>query len=364
MKNKKQQQNKTIQEYYQGLKKQARTISDYTERKVAVAKGWFLRGRLTSETPPTTACSKRGSVKTLLAIWSDAVRVSPELDALKTLDEKSYEFVARLRRKVASRMSRLFLPQHPIAHKLQPRGYHLYISTAFVIMLVTTGGISLPNKVAFAQAPTWTRNCQGELAQSVTTTQVVSAESSTSATQATTPSATALTPDQVSLIDISTAPSWGPADAKATIIVWTDFQCPYCKRYHEQTLTPLKTELGDSLRIVYQMYPLSFHDQANLAARAYLAASKQDKAYEMADLLFANQGQIDEAKVAELANQLKINVDQFNQDINDQSIADQVQAQLKVGTDIGISGTPGTVIADQRYSGAIQLESLESLISN
>ena len=82
--------------------------------------------------------------------------------------------------------------------------------------------------------------------------------------------------------------AFGPKNAKVTIYEFSDFECPFCSKGAD-TITALKKEYGDKIRVVFKNLPLSFHKNAELAARAAHAAGKQGKFWEMSAIVFKNQ---------------------------------------------------------------------------
>lgn len=89
-------------------------------------------------------------------------------------------------------------------------------------------------------------------------------------------------------VPVGTAVTFGPAEAKVTIVEYSDFQCPYCSRSYA-TVKQLLSDYGDKVRLVYKHYPLSFHANAQKAAEAAECARDQGKFWEMHDLLFEKQ---------------------------------------------------------------------------
>ncbi|HZH78147.1 MAG TPA: thioredoxin domain-containing protein, partial [Archangium sp.] len=83
------------------------------------------------------------------------------------------------------------------------------------------------------------------------------------------------------------APSFGPKDAKVTIVEWSDFECPFCTRV-VPTLKQIKEAYPKDVRVVFRHQPLSFHANAKPAAEASMAAHEQGKFWEYHDKLFAN----------------------------------------------------------------------------
>jgi protein-disulfide isomerase len=89
-------------------------------------------------------------------------------------------------------------------------------------------------------------------------------------------------------------PSKGPADARVTIIEYSDFECLYCARFAEQTLPRIEADYGDRVLFVFRNYPLpeTMHPYAEKAAEAGECANDQGKFWEYHDLLFENQPQL------------------------------------------------------------------------
>ncbi len=136
----------------------------------------------------------------------------------------------------------------------------------------------------------------------------------------------------------------GPATAKVTLIEYSDFQCPACAAYEPLTAR-LRTDFEKDLRVVYRYFPLPSHKNAVIASRAAEAAGKQQKFWEMHDLLFQNQ-----ADWSELGNPrdtfmgyaatLGLNKDQFSNDMNDGSTGSRVDRDVEEGKTLKVQGTP------------------------
>src|SRR5262249_55036236 len=108
-------------------------------------------------------------------------------------------------------------------------------------------------------------------------------------------------------IELGESPVQGSGDAKVTVIVFADFQCPFCAR-SESTLAQLLQTYGDELRIVFKNYPLPFHDDALLAARAALAANEQGKFWPYHHVLFQHQSALDRDSLERFAGDVGMNV--------------------------------------------------------
>lgn len=151
--------------------------------------------------------------------------------------------------------------------------------------------------------------------------------------------------------------------AKVIIYEFTDLQCPFCKRGND-TMQELQDRYGDDLAIVTFHFPLPFHKQAKHAARAVIAAGKQDKAHAMRTLIFENQQQLKsaadiDAHLASHAKELGLNVKKFKKDYASKSTSQKVSDDMELGKDVEIRGTPHFFVEDQRVVGSQPIENFE-----
>jgi protein-disulfide isomerase len=158
-------------------------------------------------------------------------------------------------------------------------------------------------------------------------------------------------PDKVYEVAAGKSPAKGPANASVTIVEFSDFQCPYCSRVGP-TLQKVLDEYPKDVRVVYKHYPLSFHKQALPAAKAAAAAGRQGKFWEMHDLLFQNQRELDEAAFKGYAQQLGLDVAQFEKDYASPGVAQEIEADMALARTLGVTGTPGFFVNGRFLSGA------------
>ncbi|EDM74758.1 DSBA-like thioredoxin domain protein [Plesiocystis pacifica SIR-1] len=156
-------------------------------------------------------------------------------------------------------------------------------------------------------------------------------------------------------------PWLGAALPQVTIVVFTDYQCPYCSRW-EQTVRELLTRYPDRLRVVYRQFPLAFHKQAEPAARAALAAHAQGRFPDMHARLFDNQRQLTRADLERHAADLGLDVQRFQADLDAPWLADRVQADMAFGQSRGARGTPMSFINGRPLSGAQPIDAAEELV--
>jgi protein-disulfide isomerase len=140
-------------------------------------------------------------------------------------------------------------------------------------------------------------------------------------------------------IDISGAPFKGVADAPVTIVEFTDFQCPYCARITPVLNQALEKNQG-KVKLVYKAFPLSTHPFARKAAAAAVAAGRQGKFWELHDLLFQNYNRLNDQVIKELAQQLGLDMQKFNNDMNDPRISQEINQDYQEGRKAGVRGTP------------------------
>ena len=136
----------------------------------------------------------------------------------------------------------------------------------------------------------------------------------------------------------------GPADAPIKIVEFSDFQCPACKGFNP-TLDQVKGHYGDKIQVVFRQFPLrSIHPQAQKAAEAALCGRDQSKFWEFHDAMFANQGQLEVAKLKERARTLGLDGETFDQCLDSSKYAAIVQADLDRGASAGVTGTPAVFV--------------------
>ncbi|WP_394941787.1 DsbA family protein [Psychromicrobium sp. YIM B11713] len=140
-----------------------------------------------------------------------------------------------------------------------------------------------------------------------------------------------------------------PAQAKTTLVLFTDYQCPYCAKMDTQ-IQRLKTEYRDQLRIVVRNLPLTKHQNAQFAAQAVEAAAEQGALEKLASLVFSKQAEWAQAssgleqRFTGYAQQIGLDITKFNSDLNSSKIKSRVARDLQDATDLGLRGTPSLVL--------------------
>jgi protein-disulfide isomerase len=162
-------------------------------------------------------------------------------------------------------------------------------------------------------------------------------------------------------IDIGKSPVKGPENAKVTIVEFSDFQCPYCKRGAD-TMEELLKAYPNDVKVVFKNLPLPFHPQAKPAAIAALAAGQQGKFWEMHHALFENQGSLGEKLYLDTAAKLKLDMDKFKKDLKSPELEKQIEEDMAQASKNGIQGTPGYFVNGVAVKGAYPVTHFKMLI--
>jgi protein-disulfide isomerase len=141
----------------------------------------------------------------------------------------------------------------------------------------------------------------------------------------------------------------GPANASRTILVFTDFECPYCKRLDGQ-LRDLAAK--ENVRVVLRNKPLPMHSHARLAAKAAIAADKQGKLAEMTKELFQHQDALDRASLMIYAERLALDIDRFRVDLDSWETDARLAEDEALATKLNVKGTPTSFVDGKRVIGA------------
>jgi protein-disulfide isomerase len=156
-----------------------------------------------------------------------------------------------------------------------------------------------------------------------------------------------------------TPPSFGPADAKVTVVEFSDFECPYCSSA-AQTVAKVKTKYADRVKLVFRQFPLPFHSHARSAAQAALAAHAQGKFWAFHDLLFANQRALTDEDLAHYASEAGLDAKAFQAALADAAITEKINSDVALGERVGVQGTPTMFINGERVENPTDYDSVAS----
>jgi len=166
-------------------------------------------------------------------------------------------------------------------------------------------------------------------------------------------------------------PVRGDSNAPVTIIEFSDFQCPFCRKFFDETLGQVEEiyiKTGKA-KLVYRDFPLPFHPMAQKSAEAAECADDQGKFWEMHDKIFVEQSKqgsgtiqysLDDVK--RWAGEIGLNANQFNECVDSGKYSEEVKKDLADGNAAGVSGTPSFFINGKILVGAQPFSAFEQVI--
>lgn len=163
----------------------------------------------------------------------------------------------------------------------------------------------------------------------------------------------------------------GDENAPVVMIEFSDFQCPFCRSFWQDTFPKIKSQYIDTgkVKFVYRDFPLSFHAGAMPAAQAAECAEDQGKFWEMHDKIFSEQAkqgggtiQFGVADVKKWAGEIGLDTGKLNSCLDSQKYAEEVEKDIADGSSAGVSGTPGFFINGRLVVGAQPFSVFQSLI--
>lgn len=157
-------------------------------------------------------------------------------------------------------------------------------------------------------------------------------------------------------------PSFGPEDAPITLVEFSDFQCPFCKRFHEETYQALLDAYPGQIRFVYRNLPLtSIHPDAFSAAVASLCAQEQNAYWEYHDKLFTGEA-LGRVAYLQYATELNLNAEEFTACLDSGKFDEFIEQDMNFAFNLGISSTPTFFINGLAIVGAQPLSSFQTII--
>ncbi len=172
-------------------------------------------------------------------------------------------------------------------------------------------------------------------------------------------------------VDKGHLPALGDKNAKVVVVDFSDFECPFCKQYFDQTFGQIKKDYIDTGKVIYyyRHFPLDFHPAAKPAALASECANEQGKFWEFHDLVFKDQakitGQTPEGTTQALKNfaaSLNLNTSQFNSCLDSAKYKANVDKDQQEGATAGVNGTPTFFINGMSLVGAQPYSAFKTII--
>jgi len=174
----------------------------------------------------------------------------------------------------------------------------------------------------------------------------------------------------MSKINLKGEPSRGPANAKVTLVEFSDFQCPFCSKGYTTVETQVLQQYGDKVKFYYKNYPLPFHPWATPAAIAAECAKQQkpEAFWSVYKGFFDNQKDMTPDNVKEKALSYaandKIDPTKFNDCFDNKKTADKVKADQAEGASVGVTGTPSFIINGRLIVGAQPFDNFKNIIDD
>jgi len=146
------------------------------------------------------------------------------------------------------------------------------------------------------------------------------------------------------------SPIMGNTDAPITILEWGDYQCTYCYKFHQNTLNTINSEFikTGKIKIIFKDFPLNGYD-SQLAAEASYCAHDQQKYWEYHNELYKNwggerTGWITRDSLIKFAEKIELNIEKFNECLDDNKYQNKVNEMYDFGKEIGIDATPSFLV--------------------
>ena len=150
-------------------------------------------------------------------------------------------------------------------------------------------------------------------------------------------------------------------NCEITVVEFSEFQCPFCKRILPDAKRVLKTYAG-RIRWIVKDFPLSFHDRARPAAVASRCAGFQGKYWMMYEKLFEDQAKLKDADFVSHAKSIGLDMAKFNSCLKEEKAGRIVDSNFEAGVKVGVNGTPAFFINGRRLSGAIPYSEFQRII--
>ncbi len=156
-------------------------------------------------------------------------------------------------------------------------------------------------------------------------------------------------------------PVLGPEDAPITIVEFSDYQCPACRRSHE-LVRQLRQSYGNQVRWVFKDFPMPGHQWARTAALAARCAAEQGKFWEYQDLLFVSPDELTPSRLTQLAKDLGLQLEPFTQCLEAGKFQARIDQDVEQGKKLGFNTTPTFVINNRVVSGTPPADRFRQII--
>jgi protein-disulfide isomerase len=153
----------------------------------------------------------------------------------------------------------------------------------------------------------------------------------------------------------------GREDAAVVVVEYSDFQCPFCKKYSDETRRQIVAKYGDKVRMVFKHYPLEqLHPQAMTAAIAAQCARRQGRFWEVHERFFGRPDALDVQSVIGVGKSLRLS-DSFASCVLNEETRGEVEQDMRDATEVGVRGTPTFMVNGQFLVGSQSASAFESI---
>ncbi len=153
-------------------------------------------------------------------------------------------------------------------------------------------------------------------------------------------------------VSVDGLPLIGAPEAKVAVLIFSDFQCPYCAQFASETMPALRTEYVQTglVRVGFRHLPLSFHSRAKRAAESAECAAEQGHFWAMHDALFRRPSNLEEGDLTSTAAAIHLDTTRFVSCMSHPP-SDRIQRDLDIARGLGLSGTPSFIVGRLDHSG-------------
>jgi protein-disulfide isomerase len=170
----------------------------------------------------------------------------------------------------------------------------------------------------------------------------------------------AIQENRAALFSDPDAPIVGNPNGDVTIVEFSDYQCPYCKRAHTTVKSVLAAD--SKVKLVFKDLPI-LGEPSRIAALAALAAREQNKYLALHNALMEYSGKLDRDKIMEIAGSVGLDVGQLQKDMENPKLKTIIDRNMALASALGVRGTPAFVIGKQFVPGAVDADTLRQLIA-
>jgi len=164
-------------------------------------------------------------------------------------------------------------------------------------------------------------------------------------------------------------PSFGPENAKVTVVIFSDFQCPYCRQFAKTVRDNIPKKYPDQVRVIFEDFPIdSIHKWARAAAEdaQCIANQKPDAFWAFHDWIFEHQGEVNEGnvrdKIVDFAKTQNIDTAKLTSCVDGHATAALVKEEHEKGEELQVQQTPTVFVNGRTIGGAVPWATLDTVI--